>query len=386
MLYFILVMISMKNEIKALIVFVVLLLSVGPVIYFFGGEETDNGEEPTIPELSYIVQEIKITGEIVELDDYLIYNGITDYNNPEYVNKTVFETIGLKEDVKITMQMNSGAEGGYSYHIKAKVPAGMTAQELGVKLAYNFRPFFIKTKYWPVIMGKVKLPEKTEISIGEETRTIDFKEDEVGLIALYWQKVGDTVQLYCPQIKLNREDYEYLGNLESCYDITPTEHLGLTETMIDEIPEKMVRKELEIKVIEGVYFETEEKADVTVDDIFDKLVETKLYNERTIKVRHEDDKFKVDADYIDEEKTTQFIEDILTGLGLKITDSFKEGRVALPYLLKVEEVTYDVRYTQLQTAKLHINDLPWETKEFIVYTKGKYGQLLQIRLEELGQD
>jgi hypothetical protein len=71
-------------------------------------------------------------------------------------------------------------------------------------------------------------------------------------------------------------------------------------------------------------------------------------------------------------------------LGLKIIDSFKEGKIILPHQLKVNGQDYNTRFMGMQRVKIKTDTKLWDEKKFNVYTKSKYDQLLSVRVEEVG--
>jgi len=371
----------MNSSIKAIIVFLVLLLSAGPFLYFFG----QGVEEPSVipeEELPYVTLGVTMSAEIIELEDYLIYNGISAYNNVEYIHKILNESLKRK-DYSISFELNKLGEG-YSYHIKVPINPKENLEDLGFNLAFELQPFFTATtSNLPIRMGTVQLPNKLTLQFEDAgNKSVEFGELTSKVVVLYWQKEGETIAMNCPAVMFNKEDYTFLKNNDICYDITPTEEYGLTTTAFDLIAEKTSTHELKINVIKGAYFETEERADTTINDIFDALSD--WYSEINMRIRHEDGKFKIDLDYINENATVDYVQTQLNSLNLKIIDSFKEANVILPHQLKVNGIEYSTRFMGMQRAKIKIDTKLWDEKKFNAYTKSKYDQLLSIRVEEVG--
>jgi len=376
----------MKPEIKALIVFLILVLSAGPMIYFFGvgGEE----EPPVIPdeELPYTVLGITMIGEITNLEEYIIYNGDSSYNNLPYPIKVLNETLGLK-DYKATSELSRTGEG-YSYHIKIPINPKRNLEELGFNLAYELQPFFTLTPgMLPIRMGRVNLPEKINLNLEEENKNITVELGNLSskLVALYWQKEGDIIQIHCPKMRFDKETLEFLKNEDLCYDITQTESFGLKSTVLDSLKEKETLMDLSVELIKGVYYETEDKEDVSTNDIFEELSE--WYSTKSMTVRKEDGKIKIDLAYINENASVGYVYEKLDGLGLEITDEFKEAVVVLPNFIKIDGVEYKMQFTgAMRRAKIKTDTLLLDVKKFRVFTKAKYDQLLEMRIVEIGLD
>lgn len=238
----------MKTETKALIIVSVMLLSVGPMMFFFGQNQLSLPPKPDTP--TYNTYSGNFSAPLMRLEPYISYYGIS-YEN----NKTFADSIlgGIAENYTLDVSLNPQGYG-YQYTIRVYENDTSRFREIGFKLAYNFADFFAKQQgNVPLVVGSVMLLRDFSLALqGDVTKAIHLEYNQSLRVPLIYSRVLHMdVELQCPEIVTSLND-TLVRIPQTCIDTEiPKEqaYMGLTQEDINSAETYFEEGQVKVKKI-----------------------------------------------------------------------------------------------------------------------------------------
>jgi len=247
----------MKTETKILIVAIIMIMSVGPVDYFFSTapkpitlpNATNN---PTSYSLSG-----NVTGTIMDIKPYIYYVGVSNQNSKAFVDSVIGS---IPEITNYSLDISLNPYGsGYQYTLT--VPVNDTAQmkRIGFRLAWRLNQFFEDlVGSIPFVQARVALPQNFSLPTEKGVLNIttiraNFTVDS---LLLYSKQPQWPINIYCPQM-VTSLNYSLLRVTKLCDDNDlniAQPYMGLSLFDILTIPTTHLTLNLEAYSIGGVEF------------------------------------------------------------------------------------------------------------------------------------
>lgn len=361
----------MRIEVKVLIVTMILLLSLGPMIFFFGSTPeidvpSNNGDDqPVVFTLSG-----NITGKIMNIEPFISYVGTSLSNDEGYV-KSILDSIS--DNYTISTTLNPYGQG-YRYEVTIFLKNITDAKEVGFRLYFRLSPFFTDINI-PTTFGELLLP--TNFNIGGNV--IFAKEDTRILVALlYAQDVDTWTTAYCPDIITSR-NYNLTRVTQVCLDLTQGHRYGLSLTDLAAYSEEEAREmDLIIDEISSVNFNGYFSGNMTTETIQASLPEgasavtlASLENTTVFVFLN-----RTDSQTISDTRSA------LESLGIIITEESKTGLIDFPDTMTLSGQQYELfRYDKV-SIEMEINEEPGTIHARVIFTKLFY-EIENIEVEIL---
>ncbi|MBS3060205.1 MAG: hypothetical protein J4432_01705 [DPANN group archaeon] len=240
------------NKFGVLVALFVLVLTLGPMSYFFtGSSQLDIGSNEL--EATEPVSNIKtftnaeISADILDIKPFINFIGESSTNDQAQV-VGIIDSLGYSNhSVRLSLGQRSGT---YAYNINLPQQPNTTLTESGFRLAYNLLGFFNKSSGYPISDGSVKLLQN--ITIGNET--IVTKAETLPVTLLYSKINGTRITIVCPVVVTDNRSI--LQNIQGkCIDKSltePQQYLGLQ--LGDVIFIQPISKKLDIDVLNFTQF------------------------------------------------------------------------------------------------------------------------------------
>ncbi|GEM_PF-6489277 len=192
----------MNNQTKVLIVLVILVLSIGPLSYFFNSVQPSQINLPNEPGQggSPITRTLvgNLTGTVVNLKPFISYIGTASTNNAGYV-KNILDTLNYTNNYTVSTTLNPYGDG-YRYEITIPLKSLSDMEVIGFKMYVRLSSFLKDSNPnfpYPRAIGDIVLdPVQT---VGNTTMTAGPNSTVHGVM-LYAEKIGDHTSLNCPEI------------------------------------------------------------------------------------------------------------------------------------------------------------------------------------------
>ncbi|NYZ79956.1 hypothetical protein H0N95_01750 [Candidatus Micrarchaeota archaeon] len=213
----------MKTEIKVLIALVVMMLSVGPLSYFFGAGTTPAQIPYNESNNASLVTSFSgnVTGKIIAIKPYISYVGIADSNN-ETIARSVMDYVNYTSNYTLHVSLNPTGSG-YRYELFVPLKNETDATSVGFKVKLNMDPFFASS--YTTTMGSVQLPA----SFSAGGKTIDSGNKTALAVLLYSAKKGENAEINCPEFIVTQAG-ALVNNPAICYDTSQGYKYGLSFT------------------------------------------------------------------------------------------------------------------------------------------------------------
>lgn len=234
----------MKKETQLLLVLIVLLLSIGPLSFFFEKpQEIGVPEKP--PEQQPITYKFSgnLSGEIVSLDPYISFVGISSFLNESLVRERIGSAVPGNYSLSISLNPSGP---GYRYSIA--VPLNGSSTVAGFRLAYRLSDVFDLSRSVPVRQGLVQLFPSFERQSGNATINVTTEGEKVPATFLYSRDTNTTVKVYCKEYVTSRK-YNFVA-AKDCYDTEPSYYYGLLNEKIAVFP-KLIEMDVTLKKVEN---------------------------------------------------------------------------------------------------------------------------------------
>ena len=247
----------MKNETKILIVAIIMIMSVGPLDYFFtSAPKTLPLPNATNTTTSYSLSG-NVTGTIMDIKPYIYYVGVSSRNSKTFVD-SVIQSIPEITNYSLDVSLNPYGSG-YQYTIT--VPLNDTSQikAAGFRLAWRFSSFFDNlVGSIPFVQAKVALPQNFSLPTEKGVLNIttiraNFSVDS---LLLYSKQPQQPINIYCPQM-VTSLNYSLLRVTKLCDDNDlniAQPYMGLSLFDVITIPTTHLTLNLEAYSIGGVDF------------------------------------------------------------------------------------------------------------------------------------
>ena len=245
----------MKTETKFLIVAIIMILSVGPMSYFFSTQPQQIVPPEKNETTSYTFSG-NVTGTIIDVEPYIYFAGISGYNNRVFA-ESILRSIPEIGNYSIDVSLNPNGDG-YKYSIIVPVNDSAQMKKLGFRLAWRFSQFFENVvNAVPYLHGKVALPQNFTIETASGAVNASTNRNQtLNVYMIYSRQDGASLQAYCPSLVTSLSYYlTKVSNL--CFDtgmLEQQKYLGLS--LLDVIfatPQEKVMN-LNAKKIAGLEF------------------------------------------------------------------------------------------------------------------------------------
>jgi len=247
----------MKTETKILIVAIIMIMSVGPVDYFFTtAPKTLPLPNATNTTTSYSLSG-NVTGTIMDIKPYIYYVGISSKNSKAFVDSVIGS---IPEITNYSLDVSLNPYGsGYQYTIT--VPLNDTSQikVAGFRLAWRFSSFFDNlVGSIPFVQAKVALPQNFSLPTEKGVLNITTVRANftVDSLLLYSKQPQWPINIYCPQM-VTSLNYSLLRVTKLCDDNDlniAQPYMGLSLLDVLMIPTTHLTLNLQAASIAGVEF------------------------------------------------------------------------------------------------------------------------------------
>jgi hypothetical protein len=351
----------MKTETKILIVAIIMILSIGPIDYFFSAAPKPLPQSNATSTVTSYSIAGNVSGTIMELKPYIYYVGIAKTNSKQLV-ESIIESIPDITNYSLEVSLNPYG-GGYQYTIKVPVNDTTQVKRVGFRLAWRLNKFFEDLiGSIPFVQAKVILPESFSIPSEKGILNITTKHNQtVDAVLLYSKEPMQVVSLYCPAL-VTSLNYSLIKSQQLCDDNdlnVRQPYLGLSLLDVLTIPSVSKIMNLEATSITGVEFRGRYHfagmESVSISGLESQTNSTiylqPLENDST------QGNFTVKATYTDM-ATVNKIKEIFKSNNFTIEKEYKDAMVLLP-----KNVTIDGKYQEIYniayvTGQIAINDNP----------------------------
>ena len=357
----------MKAETKALIVFAVLILSAGPLTYFFSKEpeqiDLDGGND--IPK--FITGFSIFSTNIETIQPMISYIGVSNSNNVALVRQRLD---AVEEIGNYTLDMGlSSRGGGYEYVITVPLEEDSNRMVIGFKLMYWLSDFFDpQYSITALSAGTLYLPPQIKVSVSGEEVPVETSEDQIAnAYLLYWQEESNPVTVNCQEVVAS-----VTGKLtritQPCFDATKTYLYGLPEVYfrINKI-EKQKTMQILLEAFNEVQFKGMLTGNISEQTIKEAL--SLRFNESEITVLIQDQGFTVAVPYKNKETSYSAGEALRNINGLKIEEQYNLALAELPSSVTLDGKTYDLAIARNAYIRTPLNtELGTITVDLTFYT------------------
>jgi len=247
----------MKTETKILIVAIIMILSVGPLDYFF----TTAPKPLPLPNATNDVTSYSVsgnvTGTIMDIKPYIYYVGVSNQNSKAFVDSVIGS---IPEITNYSLDISLNPYGsGYQYTITAPVNDTSQIKRIGFRLVWRLNKFFDDLiRSIPLVQGKVILPQNFSIPTDKGILNITTSKANysVDALLLYSKEQQQITKLYCPQM-VTSLNYSLVRVTNLCDDNDLNirqPYMGLSLLDVLMIPTTHLTMRLEAFSIAGVEF------------------------------------------------------------------------------------------------------------------------------------
>ena len=247
----------MKSETKILIVAIIMIMSVGPLDYFFTtGPKTLPLPNATNITTSYTLSG-NVTGTIMSIKPYIYYVGVSSRNSKTFVD-SVLQSIPEITNYSLDVSLNPYGSG-YQYTITVPLNNTSKIKAAGFRLAWRLSSFFDNlVGSIPFVQAKVALPQSFSLPTEKGVLNITTIRENftVDSILLYSKQLQQPIKIYCPQM-VTSLNYSLLRVTKLCDDndlSIAQPYMGLSLFDVITIPTTHLTLRLEAYSIGGVEF------------------------------------------------------------------------------------------------------------------------------------
>ncbi len=375
----------MKTETKILIVAIIMILSVGPLDYFFTTapkplplpNATNN---PTSYSLSG-----NVTGTIMDIKPYIYYVGVSNQNSKAFVD-SVIGSIPEITNYSLDVSLNPNGNG-YQYTITVPVNDTSQMKRIGFRLVWRLNKFFDDLiGSIPVVQGKVELPESFSIPTERGLLNITTKPNQpVNSILLYSKQQGERVSIYCSPL-LTSLNYSLVKTPNLCYDNNlniKQEYMGLSLMDILFIPATNLVLRLEASSIAGVEF-TGSYNFAGMDSVSISGLESQTNSTISLKPFSNDStkgNFTIKADYTGMAGVVD-IKAVFKSNNFTINKEHKNAIVLLPHNVTIDEKYQELYNMGYAAGQIAMSDEPG-FYDFDVTVYVIYDEIISLQIKKL---
>jgi hypothetical protein len=205
----------MKTETKVFIVLILLFASLGPISFFFDTSEPQQIDLDEDQDQSLFINlQGNVTGKVMEFEPYISYVGVSSQNSEEYA-RAVIDSIGYTQNYTLEVMLNPSGNG-YLYKILIPLNSTADAPYVGFRLTYRLESFFTGSSNYPIVLGKVMLPETFMI----DDQVIVTENQSVISSILYSNRVNSSATIFCLDYSVVRTGGTLASVYEPCTDLT----------------------------------------------------------------------------------------------------------------------------------------------------------------------
>lgn len=245
----------MKTETKFLIVAIIMILSVGPMSYFFSTQPAQITPPEKNETTSYTFSG-NVTGTIIDVEPYIYFAGVSGYNNRVFA-ESILRSIPEIGNYSIDVSLNPNGDG-YKYSIIVPVNDSVQMKKIGFRLAWRFSQFFENVaNAVPYMHGKMMLPQNFTIEAASGAVNASTNNNQtLNVFMIYPRQNGASLQVFCQSLVTSLSYYLTKAS-NICFDTGMLEqqnYLGLS--LLDVIfisPQEKVMN-LNAKKIAGLEF------------------------------------------------------------------------------------------------------------------------------------
>jgi len=376
----------MKTETKILIVAIIMIMSVGPVDYFFStAPKTLPLPNATNTTTSYTLSG-NVTGIIMSIKPYIYYVGVSSRNSKTFVDSVI---LSIPEITNYSLDVSLNPYGsGYQYTITVPMNDTSQVKAAGFRLAWRFSSFFDKLAgSIPFVQAKVALPQKFSLPTEKGVLNIttiraNFTVDS---LLLYSKQMQQPINIHCPQM-VTSLNYSLLRVTKLCDDSDlniAQPYMGLSLFDVITIPTTHLTLNLEAYSIGGVEFSGSYHF-AGMDSVSITGLESQTNSTISLQPFGNDStqgNFTVKAAYIDMAGVAN-IKSIFKSNNFTIGKEYKDAVVLLP-----KNVTIDGKYQELYNIEYAAGQLAMGDEpgfyDFDVAVSVIYGEATNIVLKKL---
>ena len=247
----------MKNETKILIVAIIMIMSVGPLDYFFASApKTLPLPNATNTTTSYSLSG-NVTGIIMSIKPYIYYVGVSSRNSKTFVD-SVMQSIPEITNYTLDVSLNPYGSG-YQYTIKVPVNDTSQIKRIGFRLVWRLNTFFEQlTGSIPFTEAKVLLPDKFTLPTEKGVLNVTTVKANytVSAVLLYSKQPQEEINIYCSQM-VTSLNYSILRVPVICDDNDlniAQPYMGLSLFDVITIPITHLTLRLDATAIAGIEF------------------------------------------------------------------------------------------------------------------------------------
>ena len=375
----------MKNETKILIVAIIMIMSVGPLDYFFStAPKTLPLPNATNTTTSYSLSG-NVTGTIMGIKPYIYYVGVSSRNS-----KTLVDSIigSISEITNYSLDISLNPRGsGYQYTIT--VPLNDTSQikAAGFRLVWRLSSFFDNlVGSIPFVQAKVALPQNFSLPTDKGVLNIttiraNFTVDS---LLLYSKQSQWPINIYCSQM-VTSLNYSLLRVTKLCDDNDlniAQSGLGLTLFDVFTIPTANLAMNLEVSSIIGVEFSGSYHF-AGMDSVSVNGLESQTNSTISLTPIGNDStqgNFTIKAAYTDMAGVAS-IKAVFKSNNFTIEKEYKDVTVIMPKNITVDGKTYELYATPFSYGTIGINDA-LGFYDFNVVTKIIYDEIIDLKIKK----
>jgi hypothetical protein len=375
----------MKTETKILIVAIIMIMSVGPVDYFFS-----TAPKPiTLPNATNTTTSYSlsgnVTGTIMDIKPYIYYVGVSSKNS-----KTLVESIieSIPEITNYSLDVSLYPYGsGYQYTITVPVNDTSQIKKIGFRLVWRLNNFFEQlTGSIPFVQAKVALPQNFSLPTEKGVLNIttiraNFTVDS---LLLYSKQSQWPINIYCSQM-VTSLNYSLLRVTKLCDDNDlniAQSGLGLTLFDVFTIPTANLAMNLEVSSIIGVEFSGSYHF-AGMDSVSVNGLESQTNSTISLTPIGNDStqgNFTIKAAYTDMAGVAS-IKAVFKSNNFTIEKEYKDVTVIMPKNITVDGKTYELYATPFSYGTIGINDA-LGFYDFNVVTKIIYDEIIDLKIKK----
>lgn len=372
----------MRIGVKVIIVMLILLLSLGPLSWFFNVTTTSPQTlpPPNPNDTGPVVRTYaaNLTGKIMDVKPYISYVGFSTSNNEGYV-RGVLNGIGFKNYTVSTTLNPQGP--GYVYSIRVFFDNVSMAKEIGFRVYYKLYPFFYQQSV-PLLTATILLPDTVDT---ENIRIYVPQNTNASAILLYRETPGFYVGVECSEL-ITSLNYNLTNVNGPCIDETETipnsrgNDYGLTISDVGENSEQFAENQkVSVDVINSINFNVTYPISLPESNITAKLTPINANLIPIISLGRRDG-IVWSNDTSTEEASK--IRDTLASLNVTITGDYKIGEITMPAQKVIGGQTYDLFAFPKTYVNLKFSDGVGEINARFTYTT-IFKEVYDIQAEKL---
>jgi hypothetical protein len=366
----------MQIQAKVVIVMIILVLSLGPLTYFFNvnSQQQLNIPPPGQNDTGPIVRTLaaNVTGQIISVKPYISYVGLSTSNNEAYV-RGILEGLGYRN---YTLSTTLNPQGqGYVYRMKIFFGNVSEAKEIGFRIYFRLNPFFYAQNI-PILEGSVLLPDRIDTS---NAPIFVQPNTSISAILLYREVPGTFVTVECSDI-ITSMNYNFTRSGMSCIDQMSTIRYGLTLSDMGENSAEFAENEkVTVDSIKSIDFNVSYSMDISDENISTAL---KAVNAQFIPIISLGVRGGIVYSNDTSDASALNIRDFLASFDITITGEYKVGDITMPATKILSGNTYELFAFPKAYVALKFSDKPGEINARITYT-AIFSEITEIQVEKL---